>query len=109
MTVQHELQQTFEAAAAAGVGKCAGVCTGRVLFGFSLGELLKSIADKAIELGREYRTDIELAARSVVDKLVAKDIPGIPDAIEAAIDASAKELAYQAIGSMLDAMFGEAS
>ena len=76
------------------------------VWGYSLSEIVKVVMDKALELGREYRPQIEEAAREAVDALVQMDIPGIPEIIEGAIDSATREAGYTAITSILDALLG---
>lgn len=105
-----DLREEFIGAAEYGSVGCDGtgyaVSAGAAVFGFSLSELLKAVADKAIELGREYRGEIVTAARQAIDALVAMDIPGIPAVVEAAIDATTKDLAYAAVDAVLNAVLG---
>ena len=92
---------TSAAAPAFPVGASAGV-----VWGFSLREILQVVMDKAIELGREFRPQIEEAAREAVDALVQMDIPGVPAIIEGAIDSATREAGYTAITAILDALLG---
>jgi hypothetical protein len=77
------------------------------IWGVSLSEILKLVMEKALELGREYRQEIEQAAKSAVDALVAFDLPGIPAGIEKVIDEATRTLGYQAIEKVLDALLAE--
>jgi len=74
---------------------------------------LRSILDRAmeaaLELGREYREQIEQAAKDSVDALIALDIPGIPAPIEAWVDETCRVAAYQAIERLLDALLDPAA
>lgn len=79
-----------------------------VVWGLSVREILQVVMDKAIELGREYRPQIEEAGREAVDALVQLDIPGIPAIIEGAIDSATREAGYTAITAILDALLGAA-
>jgi len=74
------------------------------IWGYSLGNILQLVIDKARELGIEYREEIEAAARGAVDALAALDLPYIPDYIEGTIDEATKQLGYKAIESVLDAL-----
>ena len=76
------------------------------VWGYSLSEIVKVVMDKAIELGREYRPQIEEAAREAVDALVSMDIPGVPAICEGAIDSATREAGYTAITAILDALLG---
>ena len=79
--------------------------TAGIVWGFSIREILKKLLDKAIELGRTHREEIEQAARQAVDAVVEFDIPGLPVFIEGPLDATVRDLGYQAIKSVLDAVF----
>jgi hypothetical protein len=79
-----------------------------VVWGLSLREIIDVVMNKAIELGREYRPQIEEAAREAIDALVQMDIPGIPAIIEGAIDSATREAGYTAITAILDALLGAA-
>ena len=79
-----------------------------VVWGLSVREILQVVMDKAIELGREYRPQIEEAGREAVDALVSLDIPGIPNIIEGAIDSATREAGYTAVTAILDALLGAA-
>ena len=70
-----ELTADFKTAATCYPG---GATTAMQLWGLSLGEILKNVIDKGLELGREHRADIEQAAKIAVDALVALDLPYIP-------------------------------
>jgi hypothetical protein len=85
----------------------AGATVG-VVWGLSVREILQVVMDRAIELGREYRPQIEEAAREAVDALVQMDIPGVPAIIEGAIDSATREAGYEAVKSILDALIGAA-
>lgn len=78
------------------------------VWGISLAEIIDVVMDKAIALGREYRPQIEEAAREAVDALVSLDIPGVPAIIEGAIDSATREAGYTAITAILDAILGVA-
>ena len=81
--------------------------TATIVWGFSLREIVQQVMTKALELGHEHRAEIEQAARSAIDALVAFDLPGIPDSIENIIDGATRELGYQAIEKVLDAILAE--
>lgn len=80
--------------------------TAVVVWGLSLREILQVVMDKAVELGRAYRPQIEEAGREAIDALVAFDIPGIPAVIENAIDGVTREAGYTAITAILNALLG---
>lgn len=97
-----DLTAEFKAAAVAGAYPAgAGALQ---IWGASLKEILERVLEKALELGREFRDDIEKAAKSAVDSLIAQDLPGIPPTTEAWIDEAARAVAYRAIESLLDAI-----
>lgn len=77
-----------------------------VVWGLSVREILQVVMDKAIELGREYRPQIEEAGHEAIDALVSLDIPGIPAIIENAIDGATRAAGYEAITAILDALLG---
>ena len=102
-----ELTQEFRSAAGVAVVG-APVGTAPVLiWGVSIKEVLQKVLEKALELGRQYRPDIEAAAKSAVDAIVAMDLPGVPDSVEKFIDEATRQLGYQAIESVLNAIFAE--
>jgi hypothetical protein len=70
----------------------------------SLNEILRKVLEQALDLGREYRDQIEAAARGGIDLLAAMDLPFIPDSIEGVIDEATKTLGYAAVKSILDAV-----
>lgn len=80
--------------------------TGIQVWGLSVREILQVVMDRAIELGREYRPQIEEAAHQAIDALVAYDLPGIPAVIENAIDGATRAAGYQAAAAILDALLG---
>jgi hypothetical protein len=84
-----------------------GKCMAMIIWGYSVSEILKLVVDKALELGREYRSEIEAAAKGAVDSLVAMDLPLVPDNIEGTIDEATKQLGYAAIESILNAVLAE--
>ncbi len=104
-----ELQVRMRDAAQIGAKKAPAAATGAVIFGASLNAILVAVLEKARELGREYREPIETAAKGAIDALIAKDIPGLPPALEAYVDATAKEIAYETIEVVLDAVLGIAA
>jgi hypothetical protein len=77
------------------------------VWGYSLSEILKLVIEKAKVLGRAYRDEIEQAAKAAVDKLVALDLPYIPDYIEKTLDEATRSLGYAAVEKMLDALLAE--
>jgi hypothetical protein len=83
--------------------------TAMVIWGYSVSEILRLVMAKALDLGREYRSDIEQAAKISVDALVALDLPYIPDTVEGTIDEATRTLGYQAIESILNAILAEQS
>ena len=80
-----------------------------VIWGYSVSEILKLVMSKALDLGREHRSDIEQAAKIAIDHLVALDLPYIPDSVEGTIDEATKSLGYAAIESILNAILAEQS
>lgn len=92
--------------AAASAAQFPAEPTAVAVWGISLSEILKVVMAKAVELGREYRPEIQTAGRSAVDALVELDIPGIPSVIEGAIDSATREAGYTAITAILDALLG---
>lgn len=82
----------------------AAPMTAMIIWGYSLQEILRLVMAKALDLGREYRSDIEQAAKIAVDALVALDLPYIPDSVEGTIDEATRELGYSAITTVLDAI-----
>jgi hypothetical protein len=83
--------------------------TAMIIWGYSLQEILRLVMAKALDIGREYRKDIEQAAKIAVDALVALDLPYIPDTVEGTIDEATRTLGYQAIESILNAILAEQS
>lgn len=100
-----ELEAEFKAAATSAVFPVGS--TAIQVWGISIKEILQRVCQKAIDLGREYRSEIETAARSAVDALVAFDLPGIPDLAEKFIDETTRTLGYEAIEKVLDAILAE--
>lgn len=80
--------------------------TASIVWGFSLAEILKVLLDEALELGRDYREDLEQAAKSAVDAVVAFDLPVIPDGVENTLDAVTRAAGYAAIDAVLNAILG---
>lgn len=78
-----------------------------VIWQWSVKAVLEVLMAKAIELGREYRDDLEAAARAAVDRIVAMDLPGVPEGVEKVIDDTTRDLAYQAIAKVLDVLLAE--
>jgi hypothetical protein len=77
------------------------------IWGYSIAAILKLVLAKARELGKEYRPEIEKAAKDAIDRLVALDLPWVPENLEGVIDAATKSLGYAAIDAILDALFAE--
>lgn len=98
---------TIEMKSAAAAAPFPTGATAGIVWGYSLKEILQVVLAKAVELGREYRHEIEQAAKSAVDALVACDLPGIPASIEDAIDGATRTLGYEAIEKVLDAVLAE--
>lgn len=99
-----ELNVRMRDAAAIGAAKAPAEAQGFQVWGASVSEIIAAVLEKARELGVQYRDEIEQAAKNAVDALVALDIPGVPAVIEEFVDATAKELGYQAIEAVLDAI-----
>lgn len=78
-------------------------------WGISIGEILTVLKEKALEAGREHRAELEQAAKSAVDDVVALDIPFIPPGVETKLDEATRAAGYAAIVTMLDAIFGQAA
>ena len=85
-----------------------GLVTTEVFWGFSVAEILKVVLDKAVELGREYRGEIENAAKAAIDAVVELDLPYIPDGVEDTIDSATRAAGYAAVVAVLDAILGPA-
>jgi hypothetical protein len=77
------------------------------IWGYSIAAIVKVVMDKAREWGSPYRSQIEAAGKQAIDRLVALDLPWIPDSIEGVIDAATKQLGYAAVVAILDALFAE--
>lgn len=92
---------------AAGAAELPANPTAAIVWGYSIGEIIKVLIDAALELGREYRDDLEQAACSAVDAVVAFDLPLIPAGIENTLDEATRAVGYAAIRSMLDALLGK--
>jgi hypothetical protein len=103
-----QLKNNLVQAASAGACEYATLPSGLPvnLYGWSISALLSAVQDLAVKLGQQYRAEIITAARGAIDQLVALDIPGIPDAIEATIDDATKTYAYSAVDAILDAILG---
>lgn len=103
----NDLRSEMRAAAVAGVCSADGstVRTWRA----GLQAILQRVMEAAVELGREYREQIEQAAKDSVDALVKLDIPGIPAPIEAWVDETCRVAAYEAIERLLDALLDPAA
>ena len=98
--IQQELTQEFLTA----IGDAD--FSGDNVLGFSFEALLRAVMRKALEIGREFRDVIEAAAKEVVDRLVAIDIPGLPEQFEGPIDEAMRGAGYDAIEYALTAIFG---
>ncbi|MHB8953553.1 MAG: hypothetical protein ACYC4U_11335 [Pirellulaceae bacterium] len=85
----------------------SGAITALEIWGVSLGEILKKVIAKAQQLGREHRHEIDQAAKSAIDALVAMDLPYIPPTVEGIIDEATRRLGYQAVEKVLDAILAE--
>jgi hypothetical protein len=92
---------------AAGAAKVPANPTAAGVWGFSLSEILQVLLREALELGRECRDDIEQAAKSAVDAVVAFDLPLIPVGVENTLDEATRSAGYAAIVSVLDAILGK--
>jgi hypothetical protein len=57
-------------------------------------------------LGREYRVDIENAAKAAVDEMADLDLPYVPDGVEDVIDDATRASGYAAIKAVLDTVLG---
>jgi hypothetical protein len=100
---------TIDMKAAAASAPFPASPTASVVWCYSLKEILAKVLEKAVELGRDYRPQIEQAARDAVDALVTLDLPGIPPVIENAVDSATRQLGYTAIAAVCDAILGPAS
>ena len=78
--------------------------TAVVIWGTSISGIIKLVIDKALELGKEYRPQIEAAAKLAVDAVVAWDLPWIPDYVENTLDEVTRTAGYKAITAVLDAV-----
>jgi hypothetical protein len=76
------------------------------IWGLSITGIIKLVLDKALELGKEYRAQIEAAARIAVDAVVAFDLPWIPPSIENTLDEATRQAGYAAITAVLNAVLG---
>lgn len=77
-------------------------------WGVSIGEIGHVLIDKALELGREYRGEIEQGAKGAVDAAVALDLPFVPAVVEAPLDEVVRASGYAAIDALLNAILGPA-
>ena len=82
----------------------AGAVTAMDMWGISIPGILQVLIEKAKEMGREYRPQLEEAARGAVDMLVALDLPWVPESIEGVIDEATRQAGYKAITAILDAI-----
>ena len=78
--------------------------TAMEIWGVNIPAILQMLIKKAKERGREYRPQLTEAARGAVDALAELDLPWIPESIEGTIDDATRELGYQAIEKILDAL-----
>jgi hypothetical protein len=76
-------------------------------WGISISEIIKVALEKALELGREYRDEIEQGSKSAIDAVVALDLPFVPAVIEATLDEATRAAGYAAIVAILDAVLGK--
>jgi hypothetical protein len=77
------------------------------IWGFSIAAIVKLVIDTSREWGAPYRPQIEAAGKQAIDRLVALDLPWVPENLEGVIDAATKSLGYAAIDAILDALFAE--
>lgn len=82
--------------------------TAGIVWGFSLKEIIEVLMKEALELGQEYREDIQQAARAAVDAVVEFDLPLIPENIENTLDEATRAAGYAAIDAVLNAILGPA-
>jgi hypothetical protein len=101
------LNAEFKTAAGFGLSSSAGTMAPIKIWGRSVSEILQLVCEKALELGRECRPEIEEAARKAVDLVVALDLPFVPEGLELVIDEATRNLGYTAITSILDAILAE--
>jgi hypothetical protein len=97
------LQADFDTALASNVIGSAPL----VIYQWSIKAIIDVVMAKALELGREYRDEIEDAAKAAVDRVVAMDLPGVPAGVETVIDDLTRDAAYRAISAVLDALLTE--
>ena len=83
-----------------------GPPTAVVIWSTSITGILKLVLDKALELGKEYRPQIEIAAQLAVDAVVEFDLPWIPSSLENTLDEVTRQAGYTAIRAVLDAVLG---
>jgi hypothetical protein len=82
--------------------------TAGIVWGFTLREILQVLMDEAINLGQQYREDIQQAARAAVDTVINFDLPLIPEGVENVLDETTRAAGYAAIDSVLNALLGPA-
>lgn len=80
--------------------------TAVMIWATSISGIIKLVIDKALELGKEYRSQIESSAKLAVDAVVAWDLPWIPEGIENTLDEVTRSAGYAAITAMLNAILG---
>lgn len=86
----------------------AEALTAVAIWGTSISGIIKLVIDKALELGKEYRPQIESSAKLAVDAVVAWDLPWIPDYVENTLDETTRTIGYAAIDAVLNAILGPA-
>ncbi len=99
---------TLKMKTAAGAAPLPAGPTASIVWGFSLAEIIKVLLDQALELGREYRDELEQAAKSAIDAVVAFDLPWIPAGVENTLDEVTRSAGYAAITAVLNAILGPA-
>lgn len=95
---------TIDMKAAACSGAFPAAPTAVQVWGVSIKEILAKVGQKALELGREYRDEIEQAAKAAIDAVVAWDLPGIPPVVEQYLDDQTRVLGYKAVEAVLAAI-----
>lgn len=99
---------TLKMKTAAGSAHLPTSPTASVVWGITLAEVLKVLVDQAVVLGRAYRDELDQAAKSAVDAVIAFDLPLLPDTIENTLDDATRAAGYAAIDAVLDAILGPA-
>ena len=108
--MQAELKLEFDNAMADAAEQktlCAAAGPVGAIWGVSITAILKLVLDKALELGKAYRPEIEAAGKAAVDRLVALDLPWVPEGVEGVIDEATHKLGYAAVEAALDAVLGK--